>query len=63
MSFEEIGKALNISPSRAYEIYSNALRKLRHPRNLKKWQRILEDLAEINKPQEKDSNTERGEKL
>ncbi|PZT47315.1 hypothetical protein B6S12_09665 [Helicobacter valdiviensis] len=63
MKFEEIGRVLGISSSEAFKIYKRALLKLSHPKNKSKWESILEDLAEIKKLQEKDSNTERGEKL
>ncbi|WP_370521240.1 sigma factor-like helix-turn-helix DNA-binding protein [Helicobacter winghamensis] len=60
MSFKEIAKVLNVSPSRAYEIYKNALKKLRHPKNIKRWQRILEALEEHNFEQ---SCLQKGRKL
>lgn len=60
MSFKEIAKVLNVSPSRAYEIYRNALKKLRHPKNIKRWQRILESLDELKIEQ---SYLEKGRKL
>lgn len=58
MTFKEIGRVLGISQQRAEEIYRIALRKLSSPKNLKKWQEILDTIKEIEKEKAKsDSNT------
>ena len=58
MTFKEIGRVLGISQERAEEIYRIALRKLSSPKNLKKWQEILDTIKEIEKEKAKsDSNT------
>ncbi len=60
MTFKEIGRALGISPQRAEKVYKNALRKLSSPKNIKKWQEILDTLREIEKEkaiQKSDSKT------
>lgn len=58
MTFKEIGRVLGVSPQRAEKIYQKALRKLSSPKNLKKWQEILDTIKEIEKEKAKgDSNT------
>lgn len=58
MTFKEIGRVLGISQERAEEIYQIALRKLSSPKNLKKWQEIIDTIKEIEKEKAKDdSNT------
>lgn len=58
MTFKEIGRVLGISQQRAEKIYRIALRKLSSPKNLKKWQEILDTIKEIEKEKAKsDSNT------
>ena len=58
MTFKEIGRVLGVSPQRAEKIYQRALRKLSSPKNLKKWQEILDTIKEIEKEKAKsDSNT------
>lgn len=58
MTFKEIGRVLGISQQSAEEIYRIALRKLSSPKNLKKWQEILDTIKEIEKEKAKsDSNT------
>ncbi len=60
MTFKEIGRALGVSPQRAEKVYKNALRKLSSPKNIKKWQEILDTLRELGKEraiQKSDSNT------
>lgn len=58
MTFKEIGRVLGISPQRAEKIYQRALRKLSSPKNIKKWQEILDTIKEIEKEKAKsDSNT------
>ena len=58
MTFKEIGRVLGISQQSAEKIYQIALRKLSSPKNLKKWQEILDTIKEIEKEKAKsDSNT------
>lgn len=58
MTFKEIGRVLGVNPQRAEKIYQRALRKLSSPKNLKKWQEILDTIKEIEKEKAKgDSNT------
>lgn len=53
MTFKEIGRVLGVSPQRAEKIYQKALRKLSSPKNLKKWQEILDTINEIEKEKAK----------
>lgn len=58
MTFKEIGRVLGISQERVEKIYRSALWKLSSPKNLKKWQEILDTIKEIEKEKVKDdSNT------
>ncbi len=60
MTFKEIGRALGISPQKAQKIYERAIKKLSSPKNIKKWQEILDTLRELEKEraiQESDSKT------
>ncbi|WP_300795588.1 RNA polymerase subunit sigma-70 [Helicobacter sp. UBA3407] len=58
MTFKGIGRVLGVSPQRAEKIYQRALRKLSSPKNLKKWEEILDTIKEIEKEKAKgDSNT------
>lgn len=58
MTFREIGRELGISVQRVHKIYKCALKKLSSPKNLKKWQEILDTIREIDKEKAKsDSNT------
>lgn len=53
MTFKEIGRVLGVSPQRAERIYQRALRKLSSPKNLKKWQEILDTIKEMEKEKAK----------
>ncbi|ENL5493988.1 RNA polymerase subunit sigma-70 [Campylobacter jejuni] len=49
MSFEEIAKELNLSVTRVHQIYTEALRKLKSPKNKDKWIVIFETINLIKK--------------
>lgn len=56
MTLEEIAKELGISKGRAYVIEQTALRKLSHPKNLKKWQNIYETIRLIKEERAKNES-------
>ncbi|BDL82013.1 RNA polymerase subunit sigma-70 [Campylobacter jejuni] len=56
MSFEEIAKELNLSVTRVHQIYTEALRKLKSPKNKDKWMDIFETIDLIKKEKAKKEN-------
>ncbi|ENA8827765.1 RNA polymerase subunit sigma-70 [Campylobacter jejuni] len=62
MSFEEIAKELNLSVTRVHQIYTEALRKLKSPKNKDKWMVIFETIDLIKKEKAKKENLIQGEK-
>ncbi|EPU9653435.1 sigma factor-like helix-turn-helix DNA-binding protein [Campylobacter coli] len=62
MSFEEIAKELNLSVTRVHQIYTEALRKLKSPKNKDKWMTIFETINLIKKEKAKRENLIQGEK-
>ncbi|HDX3781218.1 TPA: RNA polymerase subunit sigma-70, partial [Campylobacter jejuni] len=56
MSFEEIAKELNLSVTRVHQIYTEALRKLKNPKNKDKWMAIFETIDLIKKEKVKKEN-------
>ncbi|HHT6853462.1 sigma factor-like helix-turn-helix DNA-binding protein [Campylobacter jejuni] len=62
MSFEEIAKELNLSVTRVQQIYTEALRKLKSPKNKDKWMAIFETIDLIKKEKVKKENLIQGEK-
>ncbi|EAH6244506.1 RNA polymerase subunit sigma-70 [Campylobacter jejuni] len=62
MSFEEIAKELNLSVTRVHQIYTEALRKLKSPKNKDKWMTIFETIDLIKKEKAKKENLIQGEK-
>ncbi|EAH6193138.1 RNA polymerase subunit sigma-70 [Campylobacter jejuni] len=62
MSFEEIAKELNLSVTRVHQIYTEALRKLKSPKNKDKWIVIFETINLIKKEKAKKENLIQGEK-
>ncbi|EAH4509155.1 RNA polymerase subunit sigma-70 [Campylobacter jejuni] len=62
MSFEEIAKELNLSVTRVHQIYTEALRKLKSPKNKDKWMDIFETIDLIKKEKAKKENLIQGEK-
>ncbi|EAI6486306.1 RNA polymerase subunit sigma-70 [Campylobacter jejuni] len=62
MSFEEIAKELNLSVTRVHQIYTEALRKLKSPKNKDKWMAIFETIDLIKKEKVKKENLIQGEK-
>ncbi|EAI7921419.1 RNA polymerase subunit sigma-70 [Campylobacter jejuni] len=62
MSFEEIAKELNLSVTRVHQIYTEALRKLKSPKNKDKWMVIFETIDLIKKEKVKKENLIQGEK-
>ncbi|EAH6905324.1 TPA: RNA polymerase subunit sigma-70 [Campylobacter coli] len=62
MSFEEIAKELNLSVTRVHQIYTEALRKLKSPKNKDKWIVIFETINLIKKEKAKRENLIQGEK-
>ncbi|HED7338793.1 TPA: RNA polymerase subunit sigma-70 [Campylobacter coli] len=62
MSFEEIAKELNLSVTRVHQIYTEALRKLKNPKNKDKWMTIFETINLIKKEKAKRENLIQGEK-
>ncbi|ELN8509060.1 sigma factor-like helix-turn-helix DNA-binding protein [Campylobacter jejuni] len=63
MSFEEIAKELNLSVTRVHQIYTEALRKLKSPKNKDKWMTIFETIDLIKKEKAKKENLIKGEKI
>ncbi|ATG65234.1 RNA polymerase subunit sigma-70 [Campylobacter jejuni] len=63
MSFEEIAKELNLSATRVHQIYTEALRKLKSPKNKDKWMAIFETIDLIKKEKAKKENSIKGEKI
>ncbi|ENT6455215.1 sigma factor-like helix-turn-helix DNA-binding protein [Campylobacter jejuni] len=63
MSFEEIAKELNLSVTRVHQIYTEALRKLKSPKNKDKWMVIFETIDLIKKEKAKKENSIKGEKI
>ncbi|HHS6891035.1 TPA: sigma factor-like helix-turn-helix DNA-binding protein [Campylobacter jejuni] len=63
MSFEEIAKELNLSATRIHQIYTEALRKLKSPKNKDKWMAIFETIDLIKKEKAKKENSIKGEKI
>ncbi|EAH8258114.1 RNA polymerase subunit sigma-70 [Campylobacter jejuni] len=63
MSFEEIAKELNLSVTRVHQIYTEALRKLKSPKNKDKWMDIFETIDLIKKEKAKKENSIKGEKI
>lgn len=63
MSFEEIAKELNLSVTRVHQIYAEALRKLKSPKNKDKWMAIFETIDLIKKEKAKKENSIKGEKI
>ncbi|EAH9009916.1 RNA polymerase subunit sigma-70 [Campylobacter jejuni] len=62
MSFEEIAKELNLSVTRVHQIYTEALGKLKNPKNKDKWMAIFETIDLIKKEKVKKENLIQGEK-
>ncbi|EAI0466475.1 RNA polymerase subunit sigma-70 [Campylobacter coli] len=62
MSFKEIAKELNLSVTRVHQIYTEALRKLKSPKNKDKWMTIFETIDLIKKEKAKKENLIQGEK-
>ncbi|EEU6948469.1 RNA polymerase subunit sigma-70 [Campylobacter jejuni] len=62
MSFEEIAKELNLSVTRVHQIYTEALKKLKSPKNKDKWMTIFETIDLIKKEKAKKENLIQGEK-
>lgn len=62
MSFEEIAKELGISRARVYQIYFEAIRKLKNPKNKDKWLAIFETIEFIKEERAKKENLIQGEK-
>ncbi|EAH6500455.1 RNA polymerase subunit sigma-70 [Campylobacter coli] len=62
MSFEEIAKELNLSVTRVHQIYTEAIRKLKNPKNKDKWMAIFETIDLIKKEKVKKENLIQGEK-
>ncbi|OEW44907.1 RNA polymerase subunit sigma-70 [Campylobacter sp. BCW_6466] len=62
MSFEEIAKELNLSVTRVHQIYTEAFRKLKSPKNKDKWMAIFETIDLIKKEEAKKENLIQGEK-
>ncbi|MCW1323773.1 RNA polymerase subunit sigma-70 [Campylobacter jejuni] len=62
MNFEEIAKELNLSVTRVHQIYTEALRKLKNPKNKDKWMAIFETIDLIKKEKVKKENLIQGEK-
>ncbi|HED4791627.1 TPA: RNA polymerase subunit sigma-70 [Campylobacter jejuni] len=62
MSFEEIAKELNLSVTRVHQIYTEALRKLKSPKNKDKWMATFETIDLIKKEKVKKENLIQGEK-
>lgn len=62
MSFEEIAKELNLSVTRVHQIYTEAIRKLKSPKNKDKWIAIFETINLIKKEKAKRENLIQGEK-
>ncbi|MBR8637733.1 sigma factor-like helix-turn-helix DNA-binding protein [Campylobacter coli] len=62
MSFEEIAKELNLSVTRVHQIYTEAIRKLKSPKNKDKWISIFETINLIKKEKAKRENLIQGEK-
>ncbi|EPP4241104.1 sigma factor-like helix-turn-helix DNA-binding protein [Campylobacter coli] len=62
MSFEEIAKELNLSVTRVHQIYTEAIRKLKSPKNKDKWITIFETINLIKKEKAKRENLIQGEK-
>ncbi|ELB3560956.1 RNA polymerase subunit sigma-70 [Campylobacter jejuni] len=62
MSFEEIAKELNLSVTRVHQIYTEALRRLKSPKNKDKWMTIFETIDLIKKEKAKKENLIQGEK-
>lgn len=62
MSFEEIAKELNLSVTRVHQIYTEAIRKLKSPKNKDKWMAIFETIDLIKKEKAKKENLIQGEK-
>ncbi|EAI1915297.1 RNA polymerase subunit sigma-70 [Campylobacter jejuni] len=62
MSFEEIAKELNLSVTRVHQIYTEAIRKLKSPKNKDKWIVIFETIDLIKKEKAKKENLIQGEK-
>ncbi|ELM1311693.1 RNA polymerase subunit sigma-70 [Campylobacter jejuni] len=63
MSFEEMAKELNLSVTRVHQIYTEALRKLKSPKNKDKWMAIFETIDLIKKEKAKKENSIKGEKI
>ncbi|EPU2931243.1 sigma factor-like helix-turn-helix DNA-binding protein [Campylobacter jejuni] len=63
MSFEEIAKELNLSVTRVHQIYTEAIRKLKSPKNKDKWIVIFETINLIKKEKAKKENSIKGEKI
>lgn len=63
MSFKEIAKELNLSVTRVHQIYTEALRKLKSPKNKDKWMAIFETIDLIKKEKAKKENSIKGEKI
>ncbi|WP_265610959.1 sigma factor-like helix-turn-helix DNA-binding protein [Campylobacter jejuni] len=62
MSFEEIAKELNLSVTRVHQIYTEALRKLKSPKNKDKWMAIFETIDLTKKEKVKKENLIQAEK-
>ncbi|EAJ3571326.1 RNA polymerase subunit sigma-70 [Campylobacter jejuni] len=62
MSFKEIAKELNLSVTRVHQIYTEAIRKLKSPKNKDKWIVIFETINLIKKEKAKRENLIQGEK-
>ncbi|HDZ5001516.1 TPA: RNA polymerase subunit sigma-70 [Campylobacter jejuni] len=62
MSFEEIAKELDLSTARVHQIYTEAIRKLKSPKNKDKWLTIFETIDLIKKEKAKKENLMQGEK-
>ncbi|EKP7761854.1 RNA polymerase subunit sigma-70, partial [Campylobacter jejuni] len=55
-------KELNLSVTRVHQIYTEALRKLKSPKNKDKWMTIFETIDLIKKEKVKKENLIQGEK-
>lgn len=62
VSFDEIALKLNLSRARVFQIYKQAIKKLKHPKNKDKWLAIFETINLLEKERVNKNNSIQGEK-
>lgn len=55
-TLQEIADILGVTRERVRQIESSAIKKLRHPRNRKKWEAIMDTVGELSNQRARNTN-------